>query len=269
MEDLDLTELVTNFSTTLQLQNNTQYYSQNDHLHLFTKFPDLPTELRLKIFSHALPTYNTVDVNAHIILADPSFGIYFTFSTTSEAKESKRITSFTSTVAPIPEFKSTRFLNLLSVNKECREFYLQHFPHWLPTGSRGKGRIRFSPLETVFIWNLDNLICDPDFKLLRSGNYELQSWWRMIETLAVQMASTFWWLEKEMEEFSRVLRFFGNLKEVRGILWFGFYEGVMDEGGRVSMRDSWGWEVDRLRVKLVKYQEEEDPGYVVPEIKLI
>jgi hypothetical protein len=263
--DLDLTDLLTSFSTGLQFQNDTQ----SNHLSSFTKFPDLPTELRLKIFSHALPTYNTLDVNASILLADPSFGIYITFSTTFEAKESKRITSFTSTIAPIPEFKSTRFLHLLSVNKECRDYYLQNFPHWLPTGPRGQGRIRFSPLETVFIWNLDSIICDPDFKLILNGEHELQFWWSMIEILAVQMASAFWWVERETEEFSRVLRFFLNLKEVHGVLWYGVFDGLMDEGGRMSVRESWGTEVNRLRLKLVRYKEEEDESYVVPEIKLI
>jgi hypothetical protein len=269
MEDPDLTDLLTSFSTGLQLQNNSQNSTLSDHFSSFTEFPNLPTELRLKIFSHALPSYSTVDVNASILLADPSFGLYITFSTTSEAKESKRITSFTSTIAPIPEFKSTRNLNLLSVNKECRDYYLQHFPHWLPTGLRGQGRIRFSPLETVFIWNLDSIICDPDFRLILNGECELQSWWSMIEILAVQMASTFWWMERETEEFSRVLRYFGILKEVHGVLWYGVFDGLMDEGGRMSVRESWGTEVNRLRLKLVKYKEEEDPDYVVPEIRLI
>jgi hypothetical protein len=91
----------------------------------------------------------------------------------------------------------------------------------------------------------------------------------MIEILAVQMASTFWWMERETEEFSRVLRYFGNLKEVHGVLWYGVFDGLMDEGGRMSVRNSWGTEVNRLRLKLVKYKEEEDENYVVPEIRLI
>jgi hypothetical protein len=77
------------------------------------------------------------------------------------------------------------------------------------------------------------------------------------------------WVEKETEEFSRVLRYFGNLKEVYGVLWYGVFDGLMDEGGRTSVRESWGTEVNRLRLKLVKYKEEEDENYVVPEIKLI
>jgi hypothetical protein len=43
----------------------------------------------------------------------------------------------------------------------------------------------------------------------------------------------------------------------------------MDESGRKSVRESWGVEVNRLRLKLMKYKEWEDPDYVVPEIKLI
>ena len=53
---------------------------ENKEFNTFTLFPDLPTELRLKILSHALPTHATLRLIANLAVADPSFGLYFTFT---------------------------------------------------------------------------------------------------------------------------------------------------------------------------------------------
>ena len=46
----------------------------------FSLYPTLPSELRLKILSHSLPSPSTVRTNVHVLISDPSFGLYVTFS---------------------------------------------------------------------------------------------------------------------------------------------------------------------------------------------
>lgn len=52
----------------------------------FTMFTELPTELRLKIWRHALPAPNVLRLTAHILVSDPTFGFYLTFFMTVDGK---------------------------------------------------------------------------------------------------------------------------------------------------------------------------------------
>jgi hypothetical protein len=65
--------------TNLQLQPINQSPATKQ-FNTFTLFPDLPTELRLKILSHALPNHTTLRLVAYIAVTDPSFGLYLTFA---------------------------------------------------------------------------------------------------------------------------------------------------------------------------------------------
>jgi hypothetical protein len=143
---IDSMDSLDSLLTHLQLQPSTLLLSQAERLNEFTPFPTLPTELRLKIISHALPTYTTIKLDADILVADPSFGLYLTFLPPRKLSWPLTLSFTSKPISKGPSFKTTRQLNLLLVNKECRSHYLEQFPLSLPIGRKVGNPLSYASL---------------------------------------------------------------------------------------------------------------------------
>ncbi|KAG4427128.1 hypothetical protein IFR05_017389, partial [Cadophora sp. M221] len=160
-------------------------------LPIFSLYPTLPTELRLKILSHTLPPPSLLRVKAHILLSDPSFGLYLTFSISSTGyKPNTPFQPKPSHGQITTSLQTLRMIPLLSTSKETRSFYLSKHSISLPSNPDGKskGQIRISPLETLYIDNFPSLLSNPDFSTAITSiapEYRVQEFWRRIERLAV------------------------------------------------------------------------------------
>jgi hypothetical protein len=101
----------------------------------FTLFPKLPTELRLKIFKHALPIGTTgkriIQVKARITAPSRSQKpLWFILEDNVSSSDVKDV-------------------ELLRTNKESRELYLSYFNKSLK--AKGEGLIRYHVDDTIYI----------------------------------------------------------------------------------------------------------------------
>ncbi|KAN0117053.1 hypothetical protein V8E51_003030 [Hyaloscypha variabilis] len=125
----------------------------------FTLFPKLPTEIRLKIFRHALPSTTMVQVTKKVRADDdagrvnlPKTNSWFIFRLLEH-----RHNSYVSDVS------------LLSASTESRGIYLKHFNGSLKTAKGGL--IRFSKEDIVYIRNLNETIRNQEImRILFHGN---------------------------------------------------------------------------------------------------
>jgi hypothetical protein len=264
MADLDLAHLLSTGLNTLHLQPDE---ITPEPLSTFTLFPDLPIELRLKVFEHALPRHQTLQVRANILLADPDFGLYLTFSISPPSYTSGSFGAV-DTLAMIAWYKSARALNLLSANKECRSIYLENFPCTLPSGPPnygGRGKIRFSPKEAIHIHNFDKLIQEGEILRAINHDWRLQQCFQEIQRLILPIT---YFMTGIGDTRAKILRKFTALREVRGKMWKRFGEemndGVMEQirlGMKVALMD--------VEDKLRAWKREHDESYEVPRIELL
>ncbi|KAH7403787.1 hypothetical protein BKA64DRAFT_641751 [Cadophora sp. MPI-SDFR-AT-0126] len=203
-------------------------------LKTFPRYSALPSELRLKILRHTLPPPAILRLKCHILISDPSFGLYLTFSISRTG-----YTHGGDAFQPIPhpgeiatELKVTRMTTLLSTTKEIRSFYISHYPIVLPSGPNGKGQIRLAKSETLCMDIFRKVIINRDFSRAIQSNYRLQEFWAQIENLAIP-ATTF--MRPDFESYETLLGVVGKctgLKTLRAVMWDEFRGG---EGGDMAV----------------------------------
>ncbi|KAK0121767.1 hypothetical protein ONS95_010053 [Cadophora gregata] len=112
---------------------------EDEPLKTFHPFPQLPTELRIQIWTLALPSDKrlyTLSISipaSSALLPTPTFLIHHAASNHSSKK---------------PTISLTRSTALLLTNHESRSIYLSHHPSFIPTTHQAK--LHFSPTQTIF-----------------------------------------------------------------------------------------------------------------------
>lgn len=202
-------------------------------------FPSLPTELRLKIYTHLLPPHSTLRVGIHLISRDgsnysyantPSNIITFAVATspfTSSDSNSPYTASSTSLVL------TPRANTLLRISHETRTFYLSHFPHSLPCGRLGTGRVHFASPETIFIDNCFSNSLLPLHPALERQRSTL----RGIETLALE-DSMYGRKTRYVvfgAAFAEFVGLFADLRVLGCVSWYVGEEGMSNRGGCEEM----------------------------------
>lgn len=239
----------------------------------FKLFPELPTELRLKIFEHALPSLTVLRLTAHILVSDPTFGFYVTFFMAAEKKATLL------TVDPPRTRQGTRLrmgekrvTALLQVCQESRALYLENFPIALPFDVRGLGRLYMSPKEVLHLENFAELIHNDLFQQALKESYRLQSWWENIEILAIPI--TCFILGAKGNEWPYVpalCQRMPALKELKGVMWDRFQD-VIDNGnaeGMFTVKDAMKSQLSNAEYALSKFRDEHDPSFAVPRMELM
>ncbi|KAE8445802.1 hypothetical protein EG329_012860 [Mollisiaceae sp. DMI_Dod_QoI] len=237
----------------------------------FKLFPELPTELRLKIYRHALPPPSVVRVTAHILVSDPAFGFYLVFFMTVDgtttlvtrkpSQQCRRVES---------RMNEQRALSLLRVCKESRRLYLEIFPIALPYELTGVGRLYISREEVLHLSNFSDLIHNRRFHQALKGNYRLQTWWGQIERLAIPITSLIV-RGKDWEYIPFLCQRLPALKELKGVMWDRFQD-VIDNGnaeGATSIKDAMNAQLRNAENELSKYRDNNDKKLAVPEIRLM
>ncbi len=242
----------------------------NDQEPRFSPFPGLPFELRLKILEHTLPPPTTLRLDAHIIISDPSFGLYVTFSISTDGAYSP--------FEPKPKphhltanLKRVRMANLLLTTKESRDFYLSTYPLSLPSGPNGKAQIRFSRLETVFIDNFPFLMKESDFCNAIQNEYRLQDWWTRLETIAIPFSS---FVAHRGGRYSyillKVIRKLDNCRVFNAVVWDGFKSSNLNEDGMKSMKNGMMSTLGNVEHDLSEmFAEDITDGYHVPKLGIL
>jgi 2EXR family len=243
------------------------------HQPQFAFFPDLPTELRRKIYSFALPQRGPraiLSLDAKILISDSRFGLYLLF--THPAPEAR------SFAPPAPKLLTahTRALALLSLCQESRAYYLEKFSICLPLGPGVYGRLHISSAETLFIKNFSELMDKHGFKSAISNDYRLQDWVPKTEKMVMDIGcfalGSSAWEDDETVAWEKVGRFLvqcKGLKEVKVAMWDGFGEECKDEEVRSQMMGSMRGLVRSVEVGLERYREAVDGMYVVPEFEIV
>lgn len=198
----------------------------SQHLSEFHLFSSLPAELRLKIIDQALPTHRTLQVKAEILVADADFGLYILFHLAPAVAEAPQVPVFGVSFAPRGWYTEARALDLLLVNKEIREYYIEKFPCSLPTSvsvsNRGQGRIRFSPRESIEISNFRQFVADSDFLRAMAGKWRLQKFFTEVEQILIP-------LDCSVLGCVDMLKNFSSLKLVKAKLWRNFSVDVNED----------------------------------------
>ncbi|KAL5314277.1 hypothetical protein ACEPPN_018702 [Leptodophora sp. 'Broadleaf-Isolate-01'] len=245
---MDPTDILTGTLNNLSLfnlptSNNPQEQttpSPGLNLQSFPLYQRLPSELRLKILSHTLPPPSLLRVKAHVLISDPSFGLYLTFSISPTGyKPNTPDGAF----QPKPEhgqittaLQHARMIPLLSACKETREFYLSKYTIPLPSNSkgegRGKGQIRISPLETLYIDNFPSLLSDVDFStaITSMPQYRVQTFWTRLERVAVPVTCLTMTVHACSTVMLRTVRRLEGVRVLSGVLWDGFGDRCVERG---------------------------------------
>lgn len=207
----------------------------------FTLFPTLPTELRLKIIRHTLPTPGALKLTANILVADPTFGLYLIFSIlaskNSHLKYGTALNLFGARPLDAPKGRSIeeRRLNVLAVNHEFRNTYLEAFPFTLPTGHSGpwltKGLIRYSAQDSILLLNFGALLNKPVILRAISENWRLQTFWGEIPNLTI---GTEVYMTQYMDACVEGLEKMRGLKHVK-VYWARDSSGDVNESVRLQM----------------------------------
>lgn len=270
MADNDITDLLTNTFTSLQLFGA----PSKEAPCRFDLFSELPIELRLNIFKHALPVPSVLDVNARIIVSDPSFGLYITFHIPTarpmKGNPGRSLTSINERRTP----KQTRVLSLLAATRESRDAYLSVYnialPYDQPQSSSWRGTLYVSKQEVLHLDKLDDIIIDLDFQRAIRLNYRLQDFWGQIENLALPIGC-FVLSEHHSGQCTGVLRLIclklTGLKSVKGVMWKGFQE-LQEGAGRDMMESSMRRFMAATETGLKDHAAETE-GYQVPSFELI
>jgi hypothetical protein len=112
------------------------------------RFSDLPAELRLQIWNHALPPPGELKVLAKILTSDSHLGLRLTF----------HLISTRAAITKMLFMAHDRALSLLGVNIECRQLYLSKFHIVLQCGANGLGKLRMRSEDILFVWNMGYLL---------------------------------------------------------------------------------------------------------------
>jgi hypothetical protein len=275
MADNDITDLLANTFTGLQL-----FAAQrNEPLCCFDLFPELPIELRLKIFNAALPIPSVLDIQGKVIVSDPSFGLYITFSIPSIRPRTSKRGNPGRSLMPVHETrnpKQTRALSLLAATRESRDAYRSEYSIALPydSGSQGgsrRGTLYVSKRELLHWDKLDNMVDEnTDLRTAIVSDYRLQDFWGQIQNLALPI-ECFVLGERKGGLFNDTLRMIllkmTSLKNLKGVMWKGFYElkeGPAKEMMEQSMRSFMG-----VTEAALKGHGDEHEEYRMPKFELV
>ncbi|KAK0114950.1 hypothetical protein ONS96_013425 [Cadophora gregata f. sp. sojae] len=245
----------------------------------FPLYPTLPSELRLKILTHTLPpprssSSTSLHLNAvHILLSDPSFGLYLTFSI-SCAVYIHSLGAF----HPVPKpgeitagLKTSRMLTLLSTTKETRAFYLSRYPIEFPSGPNGKARIRVSKQEILYFDNFPSLLAHPDFSSAIRDNYRLQDYWTQIENLAIPVMAFVDSRHGNYAVLLEAVRKCTGLKTLGAVMWDGFRDGEREraEGAVRSVLVGVEGYLEEFRGRLKEGVEDGEGCGRMPVVKIL
>ena len=175
----------------------------------FHLFPDLPSELRQKIFAYAIPIPPILRVQVTNSIADPEFEIVcFKF----RVLEPKNIY-----IGPFR--KVIYYYALLSVCKEAGDTYKRICYAALP--GRKRRLIRYNPDETiVYITNLiTTFVRDEELAPSIGEGWRTQQWFKAIKRIGVPSFDCLRYKDMtDIKVLGRVLDKFEALEE-----WTGFY----------------------------------------------
>ncbi|CZT48781.1 uncharacterized protein RSE6_09533 [Rhynchosporium secalis] len=159
---------------------NHTHTSTGKSLTEFSKFPELPFEIRRLIYSHAAVTEYTRFLPVELTLreADEEIGLYFTFTICPKQME-----------LPVYFLDGDEFdIGMLSACTESRQVYLGHHNCILPAGF--KSVIRYNPDRTIIhIQNFEDLQLNDDFFDAVRDGWKTQKWFREIKQLSVPVFS--------------------------------------------------------------------------------
>ncbi|CZR61734.1 uncharacterized protein PAC_11631 [Phialocephala subalpina] len=237
----------------------------------FTMFPELPTELRLKIWRHALPNPSVIRLTAHILVSDPAFGFYLTFFMTVDGKVTlvTHVNSFQRRRVELNQ-NDQRALPLLRACKESREIYLENFSIALPYDLRGTGTLYISKKEILHLSNFSDLIHHRLFHRALDRDDRLQTWYFTPSLLSSTSEAKFF-QGKDWDYMPLLCQRMPNLKELKGVMWDRFQD-VIDNGnaeGTNTIKNAMNAQLRNAELELSRYRDEHDETLVVPEIALM
>lgn len=175
----------------------------------FHLFPDLPSELRQKIFAHAIPIPPILCVQVSNSIADPELEIVSFKFRVLEPKNIYRG----------PFRKVTYYNALLSVCKEAKDTYKRICYAALP--GRKRRLIRYNPDETtVYITNLITaFVVDDELASGICEEWKTQQWFKEIKRIGVPSTDCLRYKGMtDIKVLGRILEKFEALEE-----WTGFY----------------------------------------------
>lgn len=259
---MDTADLLTGALGGLQISNETG----NQDAATFSLFPNFPLEIRQSIYKQALPPSTPVQLNAHVLVSDPAFGLYLTFSVSANNAP------YSSFAPPPPRghltenLQRTRMTVLLLTTKETRAFYLSAYPQAMPSGPKGKSRIRISRDEPLYIDNFYDLTLNADFREAILGGYRLQDWWLKLESFAILFGG---YLIGRQEHFDAILvhviRKMEDLKSFNAVTrdpkWCAYHTPLPER-----VRSSLGT-LERMMVN--GYPADIENGYRLPEFRML
>ncbi|PVH78117.1 hypothetical protein DL98DRAFT_534167 [Cadophora sp. DSE1049] len=227
-------------------------------LNKFTKFPELPLELRRLVFLHSLSEETRIlPVELTLKEADEEFGLYFTFALSPLQR-------------PLPpNSPADQFdIALLSACKESREVYIENNKHVLPAGF--KSIIRYNPENTmVLIQNFEDLQHNRQFAEGIEKGWRKQKWIGEIKQLAVPI----WAFLVDVETVEPIwgddghggmMRVFENLDSWVGVI----SPGDLLEGREDIQRGHMEIMADVVQRELESYQQLSNPDYKVPVVEV-
>ena len=224
----------------------------------FTKFPELPLELRRLIFLYSLPDeIRILPVTVTLKEADEEFGLYFTFALSP-------IQRSLPPNAPKDHYDTA----LLSACRASREVYLENNKSKLPAGF--KSVIHYNPERTmVLIQNFEDLQMNRHFaEGIRKG-WRKQNWMTEIKQLAVPIWAFL--VDFDMMEplwgddgHGDMMRMFENLDR-----WIGIISpGDLSKGRERTQKGHMKIMADVVQRELKTYRRTCNPGYNVPLVEV-
>jgi hypothetical protein len=153
-------------------------------------FANLPKELRLEIWTHALPSPCEIEVFvwAEVLTSSPqhSLNLTFSFYTPQRAILTNHFT------------EHNRALALLRVNTESRDLYISKcpivLPHISPHGKSGLGQLRMQREDILRIDNMchlfgnHELFGNPEFSRTLREKFQLQDWWTQLQRISIELS---------------------------------------------------------------------------------
>ncbi|KAG4422706.1 hypothetical protein IFR04_004184 [Cadophora malorum] len=224
----------------------------------FTKFPELPIELRRLIFLYSLPKeIRILPVAVTLKEADEEFGLYFTFALSPIQRP-----------LPLSAPKDHFDTALLCACRESREVYLENNKSKLPAGF--KSIIHYNPEHTmVLIQNFEDLQMNRHFAEGIRKSWRKQKWITEIKQLAVpiwaflvdfDMMESLW----EDDGYGGMMRIFESLDR-----WIGIISpGDLSKGREKTQKGHMKIMADVVQRELKTYRREINPSYKVPLVEV-
>ncbi|KAL2064246.1 hypothetical protein VTL71DRAFT_4740 [Oculimacula yallundae] len=259
ISDVSTNDFIEDIGQTFDDPNGSRAVSETV-LPIFSKFPELPFELRRIIWSHAATPEHVRFLPVGVTLrgADEEMGIYFTFSISPRQIE-----------LPEGHTNNDEFnIAMLSACSESRDVYLEHHKNILPAGFQSI--IRYDPDRTIIhIQNFEDLQRCQEFADAVRAGWRRQKWLREIKSLCVPIFS--FMLEEEEsqalwgeDKHGAMMSVFENLDHWRGLV----HPGDLTAGREVAQRQQMEIMAHVVQGELQIYKDESNPNYKIPNIEI-